>query len=93
MLELNQILRANEINFAILAGLPALMFLGLLGYSVRWSLSQVRCLLNTRENIVFVRFKLITVENECSSASTICCDVPLVLVFVLWLSGLISGVV
>lgn len=30
MLELNQILRANEINFAILAALPAFFFLVIL---------------------------------------------------------------
>ncbi|KAI5071139.1 hypothetical protein GOP47_0013390 [Adiantum capillus-veneris] len=40
MLELNQILRANEINFAILAALPALLFAVILGWLLRASLLQ-----------------------------------------------------
>ncbi|KAH7439498.1 hypothetical protein KP509_04G064900 [Ceratopteris richardii] len=39
MLELNQILRANEINFAVLAALPALLFAMILGWLLRASLS------------------------------------------------------
>ncbi|EFJ26292.1 hypothetical protein SELMODRAFT_98278 [Selaginella moellendorffii] len=40
MLELNQILRANEINFAILAAFPAVIFAVFLGYLIRVSLSK-----------------------------------------------------
>eukprot|EP00250_Pteridium_aquilinum_P008315 c17845_g1_i1 orf=118-1896(+) len=40
MLELNQILRANEINFAILAALPAFIFAMILGWLLRASLFQ-----------------------------------------------------
>ncbi len=35
MLELNQILRANEINFAVLAALPALLFAIAVGWLLR----------------------------------------------------------
>lgn len=41
MLELNQILRANEINFAILAALPALLAAVLLGWLVKQPFTKV----------------------------------------------------
>lgn len=43
MLELDQILRANEINFAVLAALPALCLSFGLIYLVRVWVTQVRC--------------------------------------------------
>lgn len=45
MLELNQILRANEINFAILAALPAFFLSLLLLMVVRAWIKQVNALL------------------------------------------------
>jgi nuclear-control-of-ATPase protein 2 len=41
MLELNQILRANEINFAILAALPALLAAVVLGWLVKQPFTKV----------------------------------------------------
>ena len=41
MLELNQILRANEINFAILAALPALLAAVVLGWLIKQPFTKV----------------------------------------------------
>lgn len=89
MLELDQILRANEINFAILAALPAFFLSFLLLMLMRAWLKKVKsmellifaeCITISRTHMIFVilvlRIARIVLKISCVRIARPCLDEP-----------------